>query len=165
MAVRLRLLHFATSRRWLVCCVAVLVSMPFGHATVVVLCCCLPITAWTAFRTAAGSCSLTLCTTVLPALQAEKYKAEDEAARLKVEAKNSLENYAYNMRNTIRDDKIASKLPADDKEAIEKKVQEVIDWLEANQLAEVSRATKHACNAVWCSCALVFWCYDGLVSP
>jgi L1 cell adhesion molecule like protein len=34
--------------------------------------------------------------------QAEKYKAEDEASRSKVEAKNSLENYAYNMRNTIR---------------------------------------------------------------
>jgi L1 cell adhesion molecule like protein len=72
-------------------------------------------------------------------LQAEKYKAEDEAARGKVEAKNSLENYAYNMRNTIRDDKVASKLEGDDKEKIEKKVQEVIEWLEANQLAEVSR--------------------------
>jgi hypothetical protein len=42
--------------------------------------------------------------------EAEKYKSEDDAARLKVEAKNSLENYAYNMRNTIRDDKFASKL-------------------------------------------------------
>ena len=37
--------------------------------------------------------------------QAEKYKAEDEAARKKVEAKNGLENYVYNMRNTIRDEK------------------------------------------------------------
>jgi hypothetical protein len=74
---------------------------------------------------------------LLAVLQAEKYKAEDEAARSKVEAKNSLENYAYNMRNTIRDDKVASKLEGDDKEKIEKKVQEVIDWLEANQLAEV----------------------------
>jgi L1 cell adhesion molecule like protein len=69
--------------------------------------------------------------------EAEKYKAEDEAARLKVDAKNSLENYAYNMRNTIRDEKIASKLEAADKEKIEKKVQEAIDWLENNQLAEV----------------------------
>lgn len=58
-------------------------------------------------------------------LQAEKYKAEDEAARNKVDAKNSLENYAYNMRNTIRDEKVASKLEADDKEKIDKKVQEV----------------------------------------
>ncbi len=41
------------------------------------------------------------------------------------------------MRNTIRDDKIASKLDAEDKEKIDKKVTEVIEWLEANQLAEV----------------------------
>jgi hypothetical protein len=87
--------------------------------------------------TTALACVLLLCCAV-GATQAEKYKAEDEAARSKVEAKNSLENYAYNMRNTIRDDKVASKLEADDKEKIEKKVQEVIDWLEANQLAEVS---------------------------
>lgn len=42
-----------------------------------------------------------------------------------MDAKNSLENYAYNMRNTIRDEKIASKLEPADKEKIEKKVQEV----------------------------------------
>lgn len=41
-----------------------------------------------------------------PPLLPPRYKAEDEAARLKVEAKNGLENYAYNMRNTIRDDKV-----------------------------------------------------------
>jgi len=33
---------------------------------------------------------------------AEKYKEEDEQHKKKVEAKNALENYAYNMRNTIR---------------------------------------------------------------
>lgn len=40
--------------------------------------------------------------------EAEKYAAEDEAARKKVEAKNGLENYAYNLRNTIRDEKVSS---------------------------------------------------------
>lgn len=37
--------------------------------------------------------------------EAEKYKAEDEEHKKRIEAKNSLENYAFNMRNTIRDDK------------------------------------------------------------
>lgn len=32
--------------------------------------------------------------------EAEKYKADDEALKKKVEAKNNFENYAYNMRNT-----------------------------------------------------------------
>lgn len=43
---------------------------------------------------------------------AEKYKAEDEAAREKVEAKNALENYAYNIRNTIRDEKVNLSQPS-----------------------------------------------------
>ncbi|KAK7347617.1 hypothetical protein VNO80_22153 [Phaseolus coccineus] len=68
---------------------------------------------------------------------AEKYKAEDEEVKKKVEAKNSLENYAYNMRNTIKDEKIGGKLEADDKQKIEKAVEDAIQWLEGNQMAEV----------------------------
>lgn len=33
-------------------------------------------------------------------------QTEDEEAVKKVEAKNALENYAFNMRNTIKDDKV-----------------------------------------------------------
>jgi heat shock 70kDa protein 1/2/6/8 len=69
--------------------------------------------------------------------EAEKYKAEDEEVKKKVDAKNALENYAYNMRNTIKDDKIASKLPAEDKKKIEDAVDGAISWLDSNQLAEV----------------------------
>ncbi|GKE51168.1 heat shock cognate 70 kDa protein 2-like protein, partial [Tanacetum coccineum] len=64
--------------------------------------------------------------------EAEKYKAEDEEHKKKVEAKNALENYAYNMRNTIKDDKISSKLPADDKKKVEDAVEEAIQWLDGN---------------------------------
>ncbi|GER51586.1 heat shock 70 kDa protein [Striga asiatica] len=68
---------------------------------------------------------------------AERYKAEDEEAKKKVEAKNALENYAYNMRNTVRDEKFGEKLGAGDKEKIEKAVEETVEWLDRNQLAEV----------------------------
>nr|VDD25154.1 unnamed protein product [Brassica oleracea] len=68
--------------------------------------------------------------------EAEKYKSEDEEHKKKVEAKNALENYAYNMRNTIRDDKIGEKLPAADKKKIEDSVEEAIQWLDGNQTAE-----------------------------
>lgn len=68
---------------------------------------------------------------------AEKYKAEDEMVKKKVDAKNSLENYAYNMRNTVKDEKFAGKLPPADKQKIEKAVDDAINWLEGNQLAEV----------------------------
>lgn len=69
--------------------------------------------------------------------EAEKYKAEDEQVKKKVEAKNALENYAYNMRNTIKDDKFAGKLDPADKQKIEKAIDETIEWLDGNQLAEV----------------------------
>ncbi|OWM81878.1 hypothetical protein CDL15_Pgr007916 [Punica granatum] len=69
--------------------------------------------------------------------EAERYKAEDEQVKKKVEAKNALENYAYNMRNTVKDEKIGGKLSPSDKESIEKAVNETIEWLDRNQLAEV----------------------------
>ncbi|CAL9165684.1 unnamed protein product [Musa hybrid cultivar] len=68
--------------------------------------------------------------------EAEKYKAEDEEHKKKVEAKNALENYAYNMRNTIKDEKIASKLADADKKKIEDAIEQAIQWLDGNQLAE-----------------------------
>ncbi|VAH08106.1 unnamed protein product [Triticum turgidum subsp. durum] len=68
--------------------------------------------------------------------EAERYKAEDEEHKKKVDAKNALENYAYNMRNTVKDDKIASKLGADDKKKVEEAIEGTISWLDANQLAE-----------------------------
>ncbi|CAI9113268.1 OLC1v1013841C1 [Oldenlandia corymbosa var. corymbosa] len=69
--------------------------------------------------------------------EAEKFKAEDEAHRKKVEAKNALENYVYNMRNTVRDEKVGSKLAPADKKKIEDAVEASIQWLESNQLAEI----------------------------
>lgn len=68
---------------------------------------------------------------------AEKYKSEDEEVKKKVDAKNSLENYAYNMRNTIKDEKFAGKLDPAEKAKIEEAINGAINWLDQNQLAEV----------------------------
>lgn len=67
---------------------------------------------------------------------AEKYKAEDDAAKAKIEARNALENYCYTLRNTISEDKVKDKISADDKKAIEDKVAEVLAWMEENESAE-----------------------------
>eukprot|EP01018_Ginkgo_biloba_P004915 Gb_37429 [translate_table: standard] len=69
--------------------------------------------------------------------EAEKYKSEDESHRQRVEAKNGLENYAYNMKNSINDDKVGGKLDPADKKKIEEAVDEAIRWVELNQLAEM----------------------------
>merc|ERR1719333_1373575 len=68
--------------------------------------------------------------------EAGRYKAEDEANRVRVEAKNSLENYCYSMKNTMGDEKLASKLSDDDKSTVTSKIDETTSWLDANQMAE-----------------------------
>merc|ERR1712138_46140 len=50
--------------------------------------------------------------------------------------KNGLENYCFQMRNTLSDDKLKDKFEAGDKEKIEKAVQDALDWLDKNQMAE-----------------------------
>merc|ERR1712056_45626 len=68
--------------------------------------------------------------------EAEKFRAEDEANKQKIEAKNGLENYCFTMRNTLNEEKLKEKFEAGDKEKIEKAVQDTLDWLDKNQLAE-----------------------------
>jgi L1 cell adhesion molecule like protein len=66
---------------------------------------------------------------------AEKYKEEDAKVAERVAAKNGLESYAYQFRNTIQDEKIASILDAADKDKLNKAIDETIDWLDHNQEA------------------------------
>ncbi|KAM0748814.1 heat shock protein 70 [Meredithblackwellia eburnea MCA 4105] len=68
--------------------------------------------------------------------EAEKYKAEDEAAAARIQAKNGLETYAYNLRNSIDGD-LKDKLEASDKETLDKAITETISWLDG--AAEASK--------------------------
>merc|ERR1712087_1096149 len=68
--------------------------------------------------------------------EAEKFRSEDEANKQKIEAKNGLENYCFTMRDTLSEEKLQGKFEGDDKDKIEKAVQETLDWLDKNQLAE-----------------------------
>ncbi|CAH1241884.1 HSPA8 [Branchiostoma lanceolatum] len=68
--------------------------------------------------------------------EAEKYRQEDESQRERIASKNQLESYAFNMKNTVEDEKVKDKISEDDKKAITDKCNEVISWLDANQMAE-----------------------------
>merc|ERR1712173_518176 len=68
--------------------------------------------------------------------EAEKYASEDSKLKEKIEAKNGLENYCFTMRNTLQEEKLKDKFESGDKENIEKAVQDALDWLDKNQLAE-----------------------------
>merc|ERR1711972_315135 len=62
--------------------------------------------------------------------------ADDDAQRLKVEAKNSLENYCYTMKNSMNDPNIKDKIESSDAEAVNKAVEGTLQWLDGNQMAE-----------------------------
>ena len=73
---------------------------------------------------------------------AEKYKAEDEKIKKKVEAKNGLENYCYSMKNTLADEKLKDKFTEEDKQLVESNVTEAQQWLEGNANAEAEEFEK-----------------------
>ena len=68
---------------------------------------------------------------------AEKFAEEDKILKEKIDAKNSLENYVYTMRNTIEDkEKLADKIEDSDKETIKDALTEAQDWLNSNSEAD-----------------------------
>jgi heat shock protein 1/8 len=69
--------------------------------------------------------------------EAERFKTEDEVIRKKIDAKNSLETYVYSLKNTLQDDKISSRIDADEKKTLTQKIDGAITWIENNQNANV----------------------------
>nr|CAA53039.1 heat shock protein (hsc70) [Dictyostelium discoideum] len=67
---------------------------------------------------------------------AEKFKQQDEQQKDRVESKNKLENYAFTVKNSIKDEKVAAKISDSDKSTIESETESVLKWLESNQTAE-----------------------------
>merc|ERR1712187_1083399 len=70
--------------------------------------------------------------------EAEEFADEDAKVKEKVDKRNALEGYAYNLRNTLNEEEgIADKLSDEDKEKLEEAVKETLDWLDENDDAEV----------------------------
>lgn len=68
--------------------------------------------------------------------EAEKYKEDDEKQKERIKAKNDLESFAFNLKQTCDDEKLKDKIPAADKEKLQEKVKETLAWLDGNQMAE-----------------------------
>lgn len=83
--------------------------------------------------------------------EAKKWEKEDKKALARVEARNKLESFAYQMKNTLEDENMKDKFEDDDKAKVTEKSKEVIDWLDANnsaELDEIEEQMKQA-EAVW----------------
>lgn len=69
--------------------------------------------------------------------EAEEFADEDKKQKEKIDARNSLETYVYNLKNQVGDkEKLADKLEEDDKETLESAIKEAMEWLDDNQSAE-----------------------------
>jgi molecular chaperone DnaK (HSP70) len=67
--------------------------------------------------------------------EAEQFAEQDAAEKAKVEAKNQLEAYLYNLKNSISD-QLQGKLQDDDQEILTKSVEDALIWLEDHPAAE-----------------------------
>ena len=75
---------------------------------------------------------------------AEKFADEDKALKEKIDAKHQLENYIYQMRNTIEDkEKLADKIDTEDKSSIQDALTEASDWLSSNDDADKDDLEEH----------------------
>jgi len=69
--------------------------------------------------------------------EAEDFADEDKKVKDRIDAKNSLESFVYNIKNTIGDEeKVKDKLSEEDKETLEAETKKVIDWMEENPNAD-----------------------------
>jgi len=69
--------------------------------------------------------------------ESEKFKADDEKQKERIDAKNGLESYCFNMKSTIEDSNIKEKIDESERKMIVDRCNETVSWLERNQTAEV----------------------------
>jgi len=85
--------------------------------------------------------------------EAEEFAEQDKKVKEKIDARNQLETYIYNMKNTI-DDKLKDKISEDDKEKVQTAVKEAQEWLDENHDAEAEeyadklKEVEEVCNPI-----------------
>jgi heat shock 70kDa protein 1/2/6/8 len=67
--------------------------------------------------------------------EAEEFAEQDAAEKAKIQAKNELEAYLYNLKNSITD-ALKEKIPEDDQKSLMDTIQEALVWLEDHPAAE-----------------------------
>jgi len=68
--------------------------------------------------------------------EAEKFKQDDLKEKERVGSKNGFESYVYQVKQSIEEEQIKSKLGENELKDVEAKCKECLDWLDGNQTAE-----------------------------
>merc|ERR1712063_111315 len=70
--------------------------------------------------------------------EAEEYAEEDKRVKERIDAKNGLESYLYNLKNTLNDDEkgVSDNISAEDKKELQDSIDEALDWMDENPEAD-----------------------------
>merc|ERR1712173_442742 len=68
--------------------------------------------------------------------ESEKYKQDDEKQKERIDAKNSLESYCFDIKSTLEDNNTKEKISDEDRTLVLEKCNETIAWLDKNQTGE-----------------------------
>lgn len=70
--------------------------------------------------------------------EAEEYAEEDKKVKGRIDSRNGLESYLYNLKNTLEDNEkgLADNISAEDKKELQDTIDETLDWLDSNPEAE-----------------------------
>merc|ERR1712153_153951 len=70
--------------------------------------------------------------------EAEDYAEEDKKIKERIDARNGLESYLYNLKNQLEDEEkgIADKISAGDKKELQDLIDETLDWMDESPEAD-----------------------------
>lgn len=79
--------------------------------------------------------------------EAEEFKEQDELARELVDSRNKLETYCYTMKNTVEEADLRGVISQEDRQAVTRKCNEILMWIDANKSSTVSEIKKKQIEA------------------
>merc|ERR1712151_1051408 len=70
--------------------------------------------------------------------EAEQYAEEDRNVKERIDARNGLESYVYNLKNQLEDDEngLAEKISPEDKKELQDMIDKTLEWMDKNIEAE-----------------------------
>ena len=103
---------------------------------------------------------------------ADKFKEEDELIKKKIEAKNGLESFLYNLKSSISDEKVKDKISEEDRESVITKVDQTMEWLDSHQSEdaetyeakqkEVEEVSNEVMKKLYAEAGRYAWCMPGM---
>lgn len=70
--------------------------------------------------------------------EAEEFAEEDKRVKERIDARNGLESYLYNLKNTLDDEEkgISDVISAEDKKELQDMIDETLDWMDSHPEAD-----------------------------